>query len=244
MTNFQLGLVVIALAALTAIITWKAIVAPLGRAIAHGWFEPAIRARYQRKLMQARADAKAREQRVKAALEANKMAAVEKAKAVEARRLLRLKRQALRRRRFRKALKLMWTLPMTGLNGLASAAAHVASRVKAWREAQPQRKLSRKWQKLSDFRVGRPDRKARYQRALGKLPMAEFQDRQLFVGDKIRVATTYRIFADGEWQSVTWVAEPASNKTYWLAGDPKEDSQIEGFLMDRKALPLQSQAVH
>ena len=133
---------------------------------------------------------------------------------------------------------------MTGLNGLASAAAHVASRLKAWREAQPQRELSRKWQKLANFRVGRPDRKARYQRALGKLPLAEFQNRQLYVGDKIRVATTYRIFADGEWQSVTWVAEPASNKTYWLAGDPQEDPQIEGFLNDRKALPLQSQAVH
>ena len=53
---------------------------PLGRAVADGWIKPAIRARYQRKLMQARAETKAREQRVKVALEAKKQAAVEKAK--------------------------------------------------------------------------------------------------------------------------------------------------------------------
>ena len=221
MTNFQLGLVVIALAAMTAIIAWKAIVVPLGRAVADGWIKPAIRARYQRKLMQARAEAKAREQLVQAALEAKKEAAKEKARAEVVRRRLRVKRRALRRRRIRQALKLIWALPVSVLNGLID-------QVRAWREAQPERELSQKWRKLADLRDGKTDQKARHQRALGKLPLAEFQDRQLYVGDKIRVATTYRIFADGDWHNVTWVAEPVSNKSYWLAGSPQEDPQIEG----------------
>ena len=119
----------------------------------------------------------------------------------------------------------------------------LARKAPALKKAWARKRSARRWQKLGQLR-GKPDRKARYQRALGKLPLAEFQERQLYVGEKVRIATTYRIFTDGEWQSVTWVAEPASNKTYWLAGSPQEDPQIEGFLSDRKALPLQSQAVH
>lgn len=56
-------------------------------------------------------------------------------------------------------------------------------------------------------------------------------------GDVLRLVTTYRLKSEGEWQSVSRVHEPETGQSYWLAGDPEEDPRLEGFLLDRRAMP-------
>ena len=236
MTDAQMVIVLGTVAAglVATIMVYKGIVAPLGRLVANTVIKPAANRYHQRKLAEAVLELKKRE-RLVAAPRAIEQLVVKHA------RWRRLAGHAIRVGS-RLVMSLV-VLPLMAVRWVSQMAHRLARKTPALKKAWAKKRSARRWQKLGQLR-GKPDRKARYQRALGKLPLAEFQDRQLFVGNKIRVATTYRIFADGEWQSVTWVAEPASNKTYWLAGSPTEDPQIEGFLTDRKALPLQSQAIH
>ncbi len=236
MTDAQMVIVLGTVAAGFVIIlmVYKGIVAPLGRLVADTVIKPAAQRHHQRKMAEAVLELKKREQPLVAAPRTTDLVAKHD------------RRRQLAGHAIRVGSRLVMSLvvlPMMAVRWVSRMAHRLARKTPALKKAWAKKRSARRWQKLGQLR-GKPDRKAPYQRALQKLPLAEFQDRQLYVGNKIRVATTYRIFVDGEWQSVTWVAEPISNKSYWLAGSPQEDPQIEGFLTDRKSLPLQSQAVH
>jgi len=121
-------------------------------------------------------------------------------------------------------------------------------RVKARREARAAmirrisagiarvRRVRFRW---ADLKIGRANRKAR---GFARLSVVDADRPRIFRGDVLRVATVYRLrTVDGE-ELATFVSEPASQRSYWLAGST-EDPSIEGFLEDRRALPV-STAVH
>lgn len=69
--------------------------------------------------------------------------------------------------------------------------------------------------------------------ALRKLG-ATVVDRSTFRGDVFRSATVYRLRDQGEWLTATLVYE--DGQFFWLPGGPKDDPQLEGFLVDRRAI--------
>lgn len=101
-------------------------------------------------------------------------------------------------------------------------------------EKAERRAEQRAWRRVEEStRWVKPTHQARALRELRKRG-AVFVGRLTFRGEVPKYVTVYRIRDQGEWETATLVHE--DGRQYWLPGDPKEDPQLEGFLVDRKAI--------